>query len=522
MAAIPALAVKNLSAVQRYLTSALKRTSLTLARAAALVERGVIASARLTTHAFIITGITIARAIRKTAALVEHGVIASAKLTTHAFIITGTMIGRTVRKTAFSITMAITKLESVIVKATGLFASALYNILAQLALALYRPIRRLAVHIFRLILLGTIWVSTETQAALRIVARFIVSVGTAARNSVAWAAGYLTEGLGYSFTTFSILTTPSPKPVSTDPESKIHTYHVAYWLLGYWLKGLYPRFEGLRPILAQAGMNTSLRGFVSLLFLNAGLTFICSLAILLIAIQLLRPLWVGLPIITAILGSPSQIIIALLLGALGLAVLAFVITYAYPYTKRSGRKTRLDEMLPFTSSYMTVLAAAGLSPVRILRGGMDHDPKLILSDEMRSVISKIDLLGYDTLTALEMETKRSPSLTYANMLRGFSATIRTGGDLKKYFLNTTRHLLESRKLRLQQFLDTLVMLADVFVIMLVAFPLMVIIMFSVMAAVGGNVGGFGVFSVMYLLTFVLIPIFATMFLVFIDMIQPKS
>src|SRR5260370_28748115 len=128
--------------------------------------------------------------------------------------------------------------------------------------------------------------------------------------------------------------------------------------------------------------------------------------------------------------------------------------YMIPMMKIGSRRQRLDQFLPFTSSYMTVLASAGVTPERILRSTAEKDPKFMLSDEISQVIGRIDLLGYDVINAMTAEEDRSPSANYQDLLRGFSAVIRTGGDMKKFFQAITDHLFQKRDLTLQGLLDT--------------------------------------------------------------------
>jgi flagellar protein FlaJ len=171
---------------------------------------------------------------------------------------------------------------------------------------------------------------------------------------------------------------------------------------------------------------------------------------------------------------------------------------------------------------MTVLASAGVTPERILRSTAEKDPRFMLSDELANVVGRVDLLGYDIIHALNAEVERSPSTNYQDLLRGFAGVIRTGGDMKKFFQGITDHLFQKRHLSVQSFLDTLGILAETYVLMLIAFPLMLVVMLSIMASIGGSLGGIDVFSFMYLLAFILIPICGVMFLFVLDAMQPKG
>jgi len=314
------------------------------------------------------------------------------------------------------------------------------------------------------------------------------------------------------------------KPKAPEPEgeeSHSTVYHFAYNLLGKSLERVFPLFKGLKPVLQQSGLRATFKAYVSLIWFSFILLTIVSFVVLVAMFTLFPRLMGMIPIVQNFLQFPYFILLSLILS-LALGGLTFLILYSLPTYKRATRKERLEENLVYTSSYMTVLACAGVPPERILRSTAMKDPKLLLSNEIKSIVGKIDLLGYDTLSALDSEIERSPSSLYSNMLRGFAATIRTGGNIKKYFLNTTRRLMQRRSVRLQQFLDSLAIVAEIYVVMLIAFPLLLIIMLAVMASVGGTIWGVDVFYLMYFLTFGLIPLCGLMFLVLIEMIQPKG
>ena len=304
------------------------------------------------------------------------------------------------------------------------------------------------------------------------------------------------------------------------PPEKEGFAYFTYALLGRRLGKLYGMFNGLKQTLSLAGMKIGYKAYISSIvfaaMLGGGLSFFVWF--LLFSFGLGAALGLSGFSIFAILGN---LLFSVVLAVLtGLAILG--IGYMLPLMKVGSRRQHLDQFLPFTSSYMTVLASAGVTPERILRSTAEKDPKFMLSDELANVVGRIDLLGYDVLNALNAEVDRSPSTNYQDLLRGFAGVIRTGGDMKKFFHGMTDHLFQKRSLQVQSFLDSLGIIAETYVLMLIAFPLMLIVMLSIMASIGGSLGGVDVFSFMYLMAFVLIPICGVMFLFILDQMQPKG
>ncbi len=309
-----------------------------------------------------------------------------------------------------------------------------------------------------------------------------------------------------------------PGEVELPPEKEGFTYFT-YGLLGRKITKILPIFNSLKQILALAGMKVGYKAYVSTIVFVA----MAGTAISLFAWFLLFSLGLGYGIGLGIASSS-------ILGTIAFSIMFSILTglailgggYMVPFMKMGSRRQHLDQFLPFTSSYMTVLASAGVTPERILRSTAEKDPKFMLSDQVANVIGRIDLLGYDVISALNAEVDHSPSTNYQDLLRGFAGVIRTGGDMKKFFQGITDHLFQKRALSVQAFLDTLGIIAETYVLMLIAFPLMLVVMLSIMASIGGSLGGVDVFSFMYLMAFILIPICGVMFLFILDQMQPKG
>jgi len=302
------------------------------------------------------------------------------------------------------------------------------------------------------------------------------------------------------------------------PEKEGFTYFT-YALLGRKLNKALPFFKSLKGILSQAGIKVGYKAYVSLMIFASMLGTAISFAVWLLLLSIGFGDAIGL-------GFATSNFIFMFLTALFLSFLTGMVVlgvfYMIPFMKLGSRRQRLEQFLPFTSSYMTVLASAGVTPERILRSTSEKDPKFMLSDEIANVVGRIDLLGYDVISALNAEVERSPSTAYQDLLRGFAGVIRTGGDMKKFFHGITDHFFQKRALSVQSFLDTLGIIAETYVLMLIAFPLMLVVMLSIMASIGGSLGGLDVFSFMYLLAFILIPICGVVFLFILDAMQPKG
>ncbi len=302
------------------------------------------------------------------------------------------------------------------------------------------------------------------------------------------------------------------KPGLTEQYNQIlsRPWVTSYRLLGERIAQAVPLFEDLRPSLLRSGKSIYFEAYVSLIVFTSVIAFVIGFSATTVVGLLLH----------------GDIPLVLLFG-LGIGLVSgaggFGVMYALPSLTGGSRKGGLEQELPYAMSQMAVLAAAGLPPERIFRSLAQSDQKKsVVAEESRMILRDVDMLGFDLLTALANERERSPSKTFSDFLEGFTATTKSGGDLKKYLLSSAKEIMELKRISGKQLVDTLGMLAEAYVSMLVVFPLIVIIMFSVMGLVGGGLGGISVFAIMALVSYAIIPLLAIMMLVLLDGTLPKG
>ena len=111
---------------------------------------------------------------------------------------------------------------------------------------------------------------------------------------------------------------------------------------------------------------------------------------------------------------------------------------------------------------------------------------------------------------------------FREMIEGFISTIHSGGNMSAYLREKSRQYMRLKKLSLKKYSDTLSMLSEAYVALLLTGPLFLVIMLAVMAMLGG--GGLGLLSpdmLLNLLTYLAIPLGAIVFLIILDASSPK-
>ncbi|UCG37539.1 MAG: type II secretion system F family protein [Candidatus Bathyarchaeota archaeon] len=295
---------------------------------------------------------------------------------------------------------------------------------------------------------------------------------------------------------------------ASDDGWKPHIF--AYRLIGRRSDQLLPIFKDMDKSLRKSGIMIGFRPYVSLTVLASTLSFFFAAAL----IPPMLHLWLKI--------SPFPSFLFGLGFALLAAALTTILFYIYPLFKADIKGRNLDENLAFTAGYFLIMAGSGVPPDRMFRSLSRIPQKLEAINESRMIVRDMDLFGVDTVTAMENASKRTPSRKFKELLEGLIATIHSGGSLSSYLLQRYRQSMKSKRISLRKFSDTLGVLSEIYVTLLVAGPLIFVVMLAVMAMLGG--GGLGAFSpvlLLSLLSYIGIPIGSIIFLIVLDALTPR-
>lgn len=309
--------------------------------------------------------------------------------------------------------------------------------------------------------------------------------------------------------------TPTPpnrsnKPTNDTEQKKWKPQLLAYHLLGKRTNHLLPLFRDLDTGLHKSDLRISFKPYVSLTILASLITTASTM--------LLLPPVLNFVLRIAILPS--------LLFGVGGGLLAGASTvtffYIYPTYRADKNKRNLDDSMAFSTSYMAILAGAGVPPDKMFRSLSNIPQNLAIVDESRIIVRDVELFGADIITALQNASKRTPSKSFKELLEGFAATIRSGGDLMSYLIHKSRQEMKSKHIALRKFSDNLGVLAEFYVTLLVAGPLIFVVMLAVMVMLGGF--GLGILSptiLLMLLTYIGIPVGSVIFIIILDALSPR-
>ncbi|MCJ7423857.1 type II secretion system F family protein [Candidatus Bathyarchaeota archaeon] len=285
---------------------------------------------------------------------------------------------------------------------------------------------------------------------------------------------------------------------------------VAYQIVGQQMEYVLPLFKGLDSDLHRSGIKVNFKAYVSLTVL---VTIIAMLAVL-TAVPCLLFFVLGMPFLPAVLFGVG--------GSLFTFAFSIIAFYFYPIYRADKLRRELEDELPFTTGYMAILTGAGVSPERVFYSLSNLSVPLAISTEARDVIRNVSLFGQDIISALEEASKQTPSERLRELLEGFISTIHSGSSSTAYLREKSKQYMKLKRISLKKFSDTLSILSEFYVTILLTGPLVLIIMLATMAMLGG--GSLGILSpdlLLNLLTYVGIPLGAIMFLIILDAVTPK-
>ena len=297
------------------------------------------------------------------------------------------------------------------------------------------------------------------------------------------------------------------KKIQEESVGQLHVY--SYKLLNDHVKFLHPKLTSLDKSIKQAMMPIPFEVYVSSMVFFSMIAGICGIVIGVIASQFIN------------IQPASMGMILPLLSGLMLFGMTFGILQMIPSIKVKNRSAKLIEEIPHFIGYMSTLATSGLTLEGIFKAISKEDTDEDIVKDARFIVRNIDILGMDLLTAIRDLVHRTPAGPYSELLEGAIVTVSSGGDLKEYFNATAKVQLEEKKMLMQKTTESLGSVAEIYTILLIVFPLLAVIMLSIMGIMSPSLAGFDLLTLMNILTFAVIPLSGVLMLVMMDTMVPK-
>ena len=221
-----------------------------------------------------------------------------------------------------------------------------------------------------------------------------------------------------------------------------------------------------------------------------------------------------LTIITTLLSSLSGVIVFLLLPGFPWFFLMIIVVFTsfspwffysyYPQYLVAKRGQNIDRHLPYAVNYINIVSSTGVAPVEIFRSLSRLDLYGEIKNEAKKISKEIDSMGVDNITAMKHGIERSPSKKFKAFLQGLIGTIQSGNSLQLYLSKKTEeYMKEDMRIR-EKNMETLGLIAEMFVVTAIAFPIFLVIILTVFGFIGRS--AVPITTILFILSFGILPL----------------
>jgi flagellar protein FlaJ len=172
-----------------------------------------------------------------------------------------------------------------------------------------------------------------------------------------------------------------------------------------------------------------------------------------------------------------------------------------PSSKAKARGKKIDRYLPYATNFINTMSVAGISPAEIFEALSNIDLYGEIQKEAQKITTEISLMGIDTITALKNAIAISPSEKFKDFIQGILAVIQSGSELDTYFERCVEKYMTKDLVDRKKSLESLAIMAESFVVTVIAFPLFLVIIISIMGITSGGIDYF----FLYLIAFMILP-----------------
>jgi flagellar protein FlaJ len=281
---------------------------------------------------------------------------------------------------------------------------------------------------------------------------------------------------------------------------------IAYKLFGKIAEKYSPHFPFLKDALSKADVKIPLAVYLSTVFFLSSIVFFASIISTMLVLQIIE--------VSSMLKIAYVIFVPILITIACFAVLIF-----FPVRKVMSRAKNMEANVPFVLIHMGAIAESGVPPYVMFKLISEFKEYGEVAKEMEKIVRNIEAFGMDPLSAVKEVAKRCPSDSLKQVLHGIVTTTESGGDLKLYLKTAGEQALFEWRTRRQRFAEQLSAYAEFYTGILIAAPLFIIALFSVMSMIQPTIAGYSILELTKVSIYVLIPFLNIVFLLFLKGVE---
>jgi len=213
--------------------------------------------------------------------------------------------------------------------------------------------------------------------------------------------------------------------------------------------------------------------------------------------------------------SLANILLSLMFAGLAF-IFTLIIFYVYPGIIASNRKIPIENNLPYISSFLTLLSSSNVAPSVIFRSMARIETISEVKQDFSNMVRDVELFGKDLMNSILDNVKYIPNDKLREILKGYVATVRTGGNPTEYLRIATDNISRERMGKLDMMLESLSAIAEIYILVLVAMPLLFVVLLATLGMIGSGGMAMDPAWILYLLSYVGIPLMAAVIIVLVS------
>jgi len=239
-------------------------------------------------------------------------------------------------------------------------------------------------------------------------------------------------------------------------------------------------------LLEKADISMVYKEYYSMVFMNMILGFVAS--------------FISTLLFYMIFPHPITALLLLIISSIVPVGIGFYYLFL-PTSKAKMRGKNIDRYLPYATNFINTMSVAGISPAEIFETLSSVKLYGEVQKEAKKITTETSIMGIDTITALQHAIHISPSDKFKEFLQGILGVIQSGSELAPYFDRCVEKYMEADLVERKRNLESLAVMAEAFVVTVIAFPLFLVIIISIMGMTSGGIS----FEFMFILAFLILP-----------------
>ena len=272
----------------------------------------------------------------------------------------------------------------------------------------------------------------------------------------------------------------------------------------------YFAFNAFREVYQKSGISRLYESYIALMLFTGSVTFGITLVIGFVFHHLLLNL------------TLTQYLVAVLTLSSTITIITLSMYIIYPLYRKNQRRKEIDANLVYTTGYMGVLSAGGISLERIFERVTQVEKRTAIRELAMRLIADVKVFGLDVTGSLDDLAQISPSETFSKLLVGLNNTVQTSGDLKSLLTYETKRLLQNKREQLKKTLGTLMALGEIYITAIVMGPILFLVMLTILSIMGNTPFGLSPVEQLNLLVFIGLPMISSLYILILNGVLPEE